>query len=358
MTEVLKLLVVALLSSFGTLGAVLFLLYLTPEKAQKWGAILLKLLLKTGVGARLLHKKYIEYDIQGRVNEFVKIQCADLPGLAVQKVRLEWVDGTISKRAILEGNLVVVRVRRDDPKDMNFVHAVCLFVSKALLFKAKHYIAAAQGEAADLFVSMRLLEREKPAAIAYFSDEYLRPVIDNKKGAMARVFDDLNMIDKGKLFWPVYLQELDFLGNKVFGGRKDAVIAQEVSDLLEFLKKIAGRHVGQEDVDLTFCGAYCKFGIVIVGKRLKLWQEAIKPYINYIRRTLIPAGVETIYLLAPEKNAPYVRKIEDSVKGEFERHLEGKFRKTLLFDNKVEETDQYLLILRARGRQVYLPKGS
>src|SRR6266550_550512 len=162
MTEVLKLLVVALLSSFGTLGAVLLLLYLTPEKAQKWGAILLKLLLKAGVGARLLHKKYIEYDIQGRVNEFVKIQCSDLPGLAAHKVRLEWVDGTISKRAILEGNLVVVRVRRDDPKDMNFVHAVCLFVSKALLFKAKHYIAAAQGEAADLFVSMRLLEREKP----------------------------------------------------------------------------------------------------------------------------------------------------------------------------------------------------
>src|SRR2546425_11081769 len=121
MTEALRLLVVALLASFGTLTLVLLFLYLTPEKAQKWGAILLKLLLKAGVGARLLHKKYIEYDIQGRGKEVVKIQCLDLPGLAAQKVRLEWVDGTISKRAILEGNLVVVRGRRDDPKDMKFV---------------------------------------------------------------------------------------------------------------------------------------------------------------------------------------------------------------------------------------------
>src|SRR2546426_250590 len=98
MNEVLKLLVVGLLSSFGTAALIIVFLYLTPEKAQKWGAILLNLLLKIGVGVRILHKKYIQYDIQGRVNEYVKVKLATLPGLAAQRVRLEWVDGTISKR--------------------------------------------------------------------------------------------------------------------------------------------------------------------------------------------------------------------------------------------------------------------
>jgi len=355
-SEIVRLIVVALLASGSTLIAVLLFIFLNVEKAQKWGSILLNLLLRIGVGARLLHKKFVQYDIQGRVNEFVKINCSELPGLAAQKVRLEWVDSSISKRAILEGNLVVVRVRRDDPKDMNFVHAVCLFVSKSLLFKAKHYISAPQGEATDLFVSLRLLEREKPAAVSYFADEYLRPVIDKKASPTAKVFETLHAIDAGKLFWSVFLQELDFLGNKVFGGRKDAQIVREVEQLTDFLVKIAGRQVGQEDVDLNFFGAYCRFAVVIVGKWAKLSQQAIQPYVDYIERTLVPAGVETIYLIAPAKNVAHVKKIEEAVSDQFDRHFEARFRKKLKIGDRERWADQYLLVLRARGRQVYLPK--
>jgi len=358
MTEAIKLLVVVIGSVFGTVGLIILLLYLTPNQVEKWAAILLKLALRLGIGVRTLHKQYVRHDFQSRVNDFVRKHCPTLPGAVADKVRLEWVDGSVSKKAILDGDVVVVRVKREDPQERSFVHAVCLFVSKSLLFKAKRYISAPQGEATDLFVSLKLLEREKPAAVAHFVDDYLQPAIDKKHSATARIFDDLTVVDSGQLFYAIYLQELNFLGNKVFGGRKDAVIVKEVDDLIEFLKNFVDREVGTEGTDLDFFGAYCRFAVVIVGKAPKLLRESIKPYVNFIAGTLMPAGVETVYLVAPAKNAPYVRQVAEAVSPNFEPYLEAKLKRKLRFKDRQVEVDTHLLILRVRGAKTYIEKAA
>lgn len=356
MSDVLKYLLGAFVGGLGSLGVLILLLYMTPEKVEKWAAILLKFLMTLGIGVRSLHKHYVRYDFEGRVNGFVKKHCPTLPGAVAQKVRLEWVDGSVDRQAILDGDVVVVRVRRDDPKERSFVHAVCLYVSKSLLFKAKRYISSAQGQATDLLVSLRLLEREKPTAVDHFVADYLQPAIDKKKSATARIFDDLVVVDSGHLFYSLFLQELNFLGNKVFGGRKDALIVQEVDKLIEFLKRFLNREVGDEAVDLDFFGSYCRFAVVIVGKAPTLLRASIKPYVGFIQQTLKPAKVETVYLLAPSKNAPYVQQIADAVSEEFEPYLKAEFRGRLRIRGEHVATDQFLVILRARGRQVYIQR--
>ncbi len=360
MSEVLQRIIIALASVFGTGALVILLLYFSPNTFEKWLALLMKGAIKLRIGARALHKSYVRHDFQGRVNEFVKENCPALPGTIADRVRLEWVDGSVSKQAILDGNVVVVRVKREDPEERSFVHAVCLFVSKSLLFKAKRYISTPQGEATDLLVSLRLLEREKPATVSHFVDDYLHPATDKKRhAATAEIFDDLVTVDGGRLFYSIYLQELNFLGNKVFGGRKDGVIVQEVRQLIEFLKKLADREVGDTEVDLDFFGSYCRFAMVIVGKSAKLLSQDVKPYVGFITGKLIPANIETVYLLAPAKNAPYVREIADSVAGTFDRYLEAKFTMPLKFkDGETRQSNTYLLILRKRGAQTYIQKAS
>jgi len=360
MNEALRFIVVGLSSVFGVGVLVLLLIYFTPNQFEKWLAMVMKAAIKLKIGARALHKQYVRHDFQGRVNEFVKENCPVLPGAAADRVRLEWVDSTVSKQAILDGNVVVVRVKREDPEERSFVHAVCLFVSKSLLFKAKKYISAPQGEATDLLVSLRLLEREKPATVSHFVDDYLHPATDKKRHPVtAEVFDDLVVVDGGRLFYSIFLQELNFLGNKVFGGRKDGVIIREVKELVGFLKKVADREVGDTDVDLDFFGEYCRFAMVIVGKSTKLVRENIKPYVGFINQKLIPAGVETVYLLAPMRNAPYVKQIAAQVGGTFDPYLEAKFTMPLKFkDGGKRQSETYLCILRKRGAQTYIQKAS
>ncbi len=356
MTEILKLIATFLIGSFGTTAAIILLIYFSPEKAEKWWSIFLRALMAIGVSTRTLHKKYLQHDIQSRVNHFVKKECSQLPGSAAQKAKIQWVDGSVTKRAVLDGNAVIVRLKRDDPHDKNFVHAVCMFVSKSLLFKAKHYISRAQGEATDLIVSMRLLQREKPSVVSYFLDGYLQPAVDKTKTSTAKVFDDLVSIDRSNLLFPVYLQELNFLGEKVFGGRKDAVIIKEVDELIQFLKAFATRKLGEDDTP-DFFGEYCRFSVVIVGRAGKLVRESIAPYVKFIEKKLVPVGVETVYLLAPAKNASYVGQIAESVANHFESYAEVTFKRTLVRDDKPRTFPTYLRILRSKERQLYYKKG-
>jgi hypothetical protein len=355
MSEVVKYLLALGTGGVVTGFAIVLLIYLTPEKAEKWYAILLGLFLRVGGGVRGLHKRWVRHDIQGRINDFVKSECASLPGSAADRVRLEYIDGRITKQAVLDGNTVIVRLRRDDPEELNFVHGVCLFVSRSLLFKAKRYISPAQGEATDLLVSKKLLEHEKPAVVDHFLEQYLHPAIDRKKSSTARFFDDLVVIDAGKLFVPIYLQELNFLGHKVFGGRKDALIIQEVTDLIQFLKDVVNREVGQQS-DLDFRRGYCRFAIVIVGKAMKLRQESISPYLGFIREHLVPDKIETVYLLAPSKNTKHVRRIAETVADIYDVFAELEFERVLQVKSSRQRTPQYLLVLRARDRDTYIPK--
>src|SRR5437879_6927797 len=115
MSDLLKYVVGTLFGALGVVGLILVFIYYTPEQFEKWMAMLLKAALKLHVGVKSLHKHYVRHDFQARVNEFVKQNCSALPGAAANKVRLEWVDGQVTKQAILADDAVVVRVRRDDP---------------------------------------------------------------------------------------------------------------------------------------------------------------------------------------------------------------------------------------------------
>jgi hypothetical protein len=359
MSEIILAVVVFVAGVFGSTVTIAALLFFFPEKVEKWWSMFLGVLLRLGLTVRGLHKQYVLHDIQSRVNHFLRTTSADLPGLLTNSVRLQWVDGSISRQAMIDGKTVVVRLRREDREETNFVHGVCLFVSKSLLFKAKRYLSPPQAEATDLYIAMKLLEREKPSIVDHFLEDYLHPAVDDRKSNTARIFDDLAVVDEGRLLFPIYLRELEFLGEKVFGGRKDRLIIDEVTNLIDFLKAFVGREVGQPSVDLDFFGSYCRFAVVIVGKAFKLAHESIRPYTGFIRNTLAPAGVETIYLLGPSKNSEAILAVSEDVSDLFERYGPLRaFRARLNFKIGPQETSSALLVLRARGRQLYYPKGN
>lgn len=331
----------------------IFLLFF-PEKIEKWSALLWKYISYIRVLCNYAHKKHIKHDLQGRVNDFVKRTKRKVPDLSDDKLNIQWIDVNQDRSGFIGQGKVVLRLRHDDPEDHNFVHGAYLFISTCLLYKPKRYLSKTQREAMDLFVCTKLLEEEKISVVGIFLDNYLHPKTINTKSKVALCVDDYSIIDKGGFFFSLLLQELGYLGDKVFGQRRTDLIVKEMSNLITFLKPIATRKMGHDNGDFNFHGEYCRFGIVICGKPEKL-SLSIEPYVKYINSKLLAKNIETIYLLARAENYLKVNQICDTFEAKYECVRRVKFKKLLVHSNSMEKAAQYMAILRLRGIEVIQP---
>jgi hypothetical protein len=277
----------------------------------------------------------------------------DAPFLASTKIKVQWTDDTVNRKSFLENDEVILRLRRNDPEDINFVNGAYLFVSTSLLHKAKRYIAPSQRQAIDLYVTTKLIEKEKSTVVGYFLDEYLHKELVDTNAKITELFDKFSKIDRGALFYPVFLQELDFLGDKVFGQRQDDQIIVEVANLVDFLEPVASRSVGEE-TDLNFEKHYCKFAIVIVGKPKKLTASG-DVYIDFIQKSLVPRKIETIYIIGMWENKPILGHVCQAFSDKYEIFKTKKSKVTLRYNDHEELRDQYLVVLRLRGVSVFQP---
>ena len=199
-------LVLKLIALFTPAVALLALLLFLPEKIEKWSALLWKAIKYFGILSRKARKKYIKHDLQGRVNDFVRHLRKSTPELPKEKLAIEWVDTDMERKSFIEGGNVVLRLHSSDSKDHNFVHAAYLYISTALLYKAKRYLSPIQREAIDLYVCSELLKREKPSTVDFFLEAYLHPRAKKKKAKLTNYLDDFVQIDHNNLFCPHFVK--------------------------------------------------------------------------------------------------------------------------------------------------------
>ncbi|MCH7811446.1 MAG: hypothetical protein IH958_02350 [Chloroflexi bacterium] len=334
-------------------GVYIFLMH--PEKIMIWSGIIWRLLSMLGALFKGAHKQYVRLDLQGRLNEFAKKMENEAPFLAGTRVHVEWIDPDSTRKSFLEDDRIVLRLRRDDRDETNFVHGAYMFVSTSLVAKAKRYLSPSQRKSLDLFSTTKVLQMEKRSVVSRFVDDYLHPETADPNSKVSAYVDSFAKIDAGGLFNSVVLQELDFLGDKVFGKRRDERIIKEVDSLLEFLEPIAARTIGEEN-DLNFHKEYCRFGLVIIGKPSKVSAGGYQPYVGYIMSHLRPLATETIYLLGRWENQALLDRVCDEVSDSYETIQTRKSKVKLKYGvGPPVEKEQYLKVLRLPGAELIQP---
>ena len=330
-------------------GVIVYYLIKHPEILDKWIAIFTRLLKHI---SKKWEYSYVKHDVQSVVNGYVAQLTKKVPCLLVKRVTLEWIDEDVTAEQFIKNDMMVMRMHKSNNQDLNIVNATFTFVSHSLLVKAKNYIAKYQKNAIDLYVSYKILEEEKVHLLQTYVQEILKEGLTNKNtnDFYGKFFD----IDKAGIFFPVFLTEMTFLGEKVFGNKKnDKDIYDEVNRLVLFLYRHANRKLHEESIN-EFDGQYCKFAIRIVGMSMKIQREGEGIYIRNIKR--IPSTTETIYILGGIDNKDFIRHISEECQKMMPYDVFNTYDYSATLKNKEGgeyKCRSYLTILRSRNVQYY-----
>lgn len=150
------------------------------------------------------------------------------------------------------------------------------------------------------------------------------------------------------LFFPIYINELNFLGEKIFGTSVDKKsIYTQVNNLAGFLNNYSNRRLSQ-DIISEFTGSHCKFAIRIVGKQYKVDREGSRIYVNNICK--LQNTVESIYLLGDLRNRSFIDSVVDECLQTIPYRIYNRknYRARLKDHEGIPyESDNYLVILRS-----------
>ena len=284
---------------FAAGGGTVWYIFAHPEILDKWASIFYRSLKAIYKGA---DKQFVKYNIQSTINGFIAKLNTNVPNLDAQRINIEWIEDEITPDTFLKSGTLVLRMHKSANQNRNIVNATYTFVSREVLKKAKTYLAPHQKDAIDLFVSYKALEKAGHDIMDAFVQTYLRDGLE--KDSIDKLYAKFEKIDISGLFFPVFITEMTFLGEKIFGrGVNRNKIYKEVDALISFLLTLANRKTGEYS-NLEHGGEYSKFAIRIVGKQHKIEDEGKQIYINNIRRITQP--IETLYLIGNSYNHKFI----------------------------------------------------
>lgn len=342
----------------GTLALVsliIFLVYRSPEKLEQWLSMIWKFIyfiFKKG------QKKIISFDIQGRINEFAITLKKEFPTFNPVGINIQWIGENEKASDFFKDNKLIIRLKHHHDQDKNFVKASMIFISRVLLSKTKKYLSPSQKQSIDLYVAKRLFEIEKPRVVDHFFNNYYSDATFNSD-KIANLLEKYHIIDKVKLFFPVLIQELTFLGEKIFFMPRNQEIIIEVTDFINYLEKHSLRNVGDEKNKNYFEGSYLRCGIIIIAKGIKRKIGDINPYINFTK-SLLDKNIENIYLIGSSfsENKTFMDNIRDEIISKYglEKYSEKEYRANIKIKEERIEVDSYLIHLRSKNAIRYYDK--
>lgn len=323
-----------------------------PETVEKWASMIAWAL------SRIWKKtEYfaIKSELQGRINSFVRTlesnTTAKFPRVSIKwtgrdKEEIIWEDGE---------TIIVMRDRRNKTK--NFVHATYFFTSEALLRKSKRHLSKGQKLSLDLFATKKVLEAESKSSVEQFMNDYFIPEIERQE-IIRNLIQQYVRIDRIGVFFPVLIQELSHLGNKVFLSKPTSEVIEEVKSFVNFLEKFSQREVGDIKIPDTFIGKYSRCAIKIIASRPVREIGDISSNKERVSNA-IKQGVENVYIIgsAGAENKQFINRVSKAILEEYnyvEFIRSYQFKGQIKIRGKLIKVDTYLVYLHNPTAVKYL----
>jgi hypothetical protein len=273
--------------------------------SQVWHV--LSFIFKKWAGWRYV-KSHLEATLGKRIEKINK----EVYGLDADKIKIVMVQ-TKTREAFIKERTLIIRLQHKENHYENLVNVAVIYAEKFLYSKLELHLDDEQRTSINLYTAKSLLKNRGEAALQFLHKNCYLPVARDNENIQA-YFEKLEKIDNRGLFYNVFVQEMVFLGNKVYFKKKPVGINNEVKKFVDFLEDFAQRERGEINIEKTFLGTNIKMAFILVALREKRELGMSDNYVYYAEN-LLSQGVESIYVLGWGKNVSFVHEVATAIKG-------------------------------------------
>ena len=279
----------ALVSSFGVGGLVVFYFLSDPSRILKIWSILARAVY---LATRKWKLAAISSRLEAHINASVNQLAGEAPSAFPNSFRIQWIHDA-EENALLKDGTVVVRLRDQMDHGKPLATATMLFLEAGVIPQSRPYVERRVLRAVDLALAYRILENSPyPSSVNHLTSAYLEPALeDPRTGSFYQIAD---LVDRAGLLTRVVLREMSGLAARLTGIRPSAAIRTETSNFFHFTGRVIGR---TSQVPLAFFGRYIRCTVALIANPEVYATAGLALYRRNFKRD-IDSGIHTIYLLA------------------------------------------------------------
>jgi len=256
-------------------------------------------------------RHYVKSHLEATLGKKIEKINKEVQGLDADKIKIVLVQNATRETFIKERTLVI-RLQHKENHYENLVNVAVIYAENFLYSKLELHLNNDQRTSINLYTAKSLLKDRGEAALQFLHKNYYLPVAKNNE-TIQTYFEKLEKIDNRGLFYNVFVQEMVFLGNKVYFKKKPEGIDNEVKEFVDFLENFAQRERGEVSIKKTFPGTNIKMAFILVALKEKRELGMLDNYVRYAE-DLLSQGMESIYALGWAKNVSFVGEVATAIK--------------------------------------------
>ncbi len=265
-------------------------------------------------------RKYVKAHLEGTLGKRIEEINKEVHGLDADKIKIILVQSK-TREAFIKERTLIIRLQHRENHYENLVNVAVVYAENFLYRKLELHLDGEQRTSINLYTAKSLLKNRGEAALQFLHKNCYLPVAKDNENIQT-YFEKLEKIDNRGLFYNVFVQEMVFLGNKVYFKKKPIGINDEVKNFINFLEDFAQRGRGETKIEKTFLGTNIKVAFVLVAEREKRELRLSKIFVYYIKNQLLSRGIESIYTLGWSANIPFVHTVANTIKEQAENLVE------------------------------------
>jgi len=299
---------IALLVSSIPWAFIVYTVYRTPEKIEKWVSMCYRLISWAGLK---YEKKGIAGDIQADIKSFSRILNTQVSSdLLPYEIKIDWINEE-TRESFVKDKKVVVRMRHHKNQAKNFLYATLSYVENGLIPQTRSFIERQVMRAIELvFCNNVFVSNKRFDVRQLFIDEIYEPET-RRSSTLKRYINVMDRLENTGHFSRIALREFSDLGHRINESIPKDDVRKDTVEFTKMLERLVQRKQ-HEDISPTYNGKYIKSSIVLVAKPETYLLHGIDAYLRFINKS-IKEGTESFYICAlGDQNISIVRQIIDA----------------------------------------------
>jgi len=255
-------------------------------------------------------RRYVKTHLEGTLGKKIKKINKEIHGLDADKIKIVLIQ-TKTREAFIKERTLLIRLQRKENHYENLVNVAVIYAEKFLYRKLELHLDNEQKASINLYTAKSLLKNRGEEALQFLHKNYYLPVARDNENIQT-YFEKLEKIDDKGLFYNIFVQEMVFLGNKVYFKKKPVGINLEIKKFVNFLENFAQRERGEMNIEKTFLGINIKVAFILVALREKRELGLMNSYVYYAEK-LLSQGIESIYALGWGANVAFVHEVATAI---------------------------------------------